>query len=133
VDDETLISYSSSSSKSTKSISISYSTTVHDTSIQISMSCDDSFTDKMTEWGAAIVKEGDSVVTLDDKSYISASKNSSTNEYVATLTELKSNTAYVLRIRAKYNNEYYIYQDTKSISSLKGPSKEDMENPDIKK
>jgi hypothetical protein len=96
------------------------------------MSCGDSFADKMTEWSAAIVKEGDSEVTLDDNSYISASKDSSTNQYVATLTGLSVNTTYIIRMRAKYNNEYYIYQDTKSVSSLKAPSKGDISNPDIK-
>jgi hypothetical protein len=132
VDNDTLVSYSSSSSRSTKSISISYSTTVDETSVKISMSCGDSFADKMTEWSAAIVKEGDSEVTLDDNSYISASKDSSTNQYVATLTGLSVNTTYIIRMRAKYNNEYYIYQDTKSVSSLKAPSKGDISNPDIK-
>jgi hypothetical protein len=132
VDDETLVSYSSSSSESTKSISLSYSTTVDDTSIQISMSCGDSFADKMTGWSAAIVKEGDSEVTLNDKSYISATLDSSTNKYVVKFTGLKTSTTYVIRMRAQYNNEYYIYQDTSNISSLKGPSKGDMNNPDIK-
>jgi metal-dependent HD superfamily phosphatase/phosphodiesterase len=131
IDGEILVSYSSYSTCTTSSI-IYYSTKTGEDYIEISMSCNDSYTDKMTEWSAAIVKEGDNEVTLDDNSYTSATKDSSTNEYVAKLTGLKSNTTYVIRMRAKYNDDYYIYQNTLKINSRKGPSKGDIDNPVIK-
>jgi hypothetical protein len=131
-DGETSISYSSSSSRSTKSISFTYSTSLSDDYIEISMSCNDSYMNKMTEWSAAIVKEGGSEIELNDQSYTTATKDSSTGKYVVKITGLKTSTTYVIRMRAKYNNEYYIYQNTSNIGTLKGPSKEDMDNPDIK-
>jgi hypothetical protein len=134
IGEETLISYSSSSTRSTPTINITYETTLSDDYIEISMSCDDSFTDKMSGWSAAIVKNGNSEAALNDNSYISATKDkdTDTNKYVAKLTGLSANTTYVIRMRAKYNNEYYIYQDTKEISSLRGPSEDDINDPNIK-
>jgi hypothetical protein len=95
------------------------------------MSCDDSYAAKITEWSAAIIKEGDDEIALNEDSYTIAQKNTDSNYYVAELTGLKANTTYVIRLRANYNNEYYIYQDV-STSTAKGPSKEDMDNPVIK-
>jgi metal-dependent HD superfamily phosphatase/phosphodiesterase len=132
IDGDTLVSYSSYDTRTTRSIDISYSTTSSDDYIEISMSCDDSFANKMTEWSAAIVREGDSEISLNENSYTAAQKDTETNKYVAKLTGLKANTTYVIRMRAKYNNDYYIYQNTSNISSLKGPSKGDIDNPVIK-
>jgi hypothetical protein len=86
----------------------------------------------LTEWSAAIIKEGNEEVASDDISYTSAVEDASTNKYVVKFTGLKINTTYVIRIRAKYNNEYYIYQDTGNISSLKGPNEDDIDDPTIK-
>jgi hypothetical protein len=96
------------------------------------MSCDNSLAEKMSGWSVAIVKEGDNEIALNDNSYTSATKDDDTNQYVAKLTGLKANTSYVIRIRALYNKEYYIYQDTKSLSLLKTPSKGDIDNPNFK-
>jgi hypothetical protein len=131
-DDETYTSYSSSSTCDTKSISISYSTSLSDDYIEISMSCDDNYEDNITEWSAAIVREGNTKITLDDNSYTSAKIDSDTNKYVVKFTGLTNSSTYVIRMRAQYNNEYYIYQDTGNINLLRGPSKGDIDNPDIK-
>jgi hypothetical protein len=133
IDGDTLVAYSSYNSLRTRSIDFNYSYTTGEDYIEIGMSCDNSFANKMTEWSAAIVKEGDNdEITLDDNSYTSAKKDSSTNLYVAKLTGLKINTTYVIRMRAKYNNDYYIYQNAWDISTLRDPSKEDIDNPVIK-
>jgi hypothetical protein len=132
IDGDTLVSYSSYSTSTTRSIDIFYSTTSSDDYIEISMSCNDSFANKMTEWSAAIVREGNSEISLNENSYTAAQKDTETNKYVAKLTGLKANTTYEIRMRAKYNNDYYIYQYTSDINTLGGPSKGDMDNPVIK-
>jgi hypothetical protein len=96
------------------------------------MSCDDNFTNKMTDWSMAIVKEGNSEIAINDASYVTAEKNADTGKYVAKLTDLSSDITYVVRLRVRYNNEYYIYQDTESISLLKGPSLDDIDDPEFK-
>jgi hypothetical protein len=96
------------------------------------MSCDDNYEDNITEWSAAIVREGNTKITLDDNSYTSAKIDSDTNKYVVKFTGLTNSSTYVIRMRAQYNNEYYIYQDTGNINLLRGPSKGDIDNPDIK-
>jgi hypothetical protein len=133
IDGDTLISYSAYDIRTTSSIAFYYSTNSGDDYIEISMSCDDRFLNKMTEWSAAIVKERNSnEITLDDNSYTSAKKDPSTNEYVAKLTGLKANTDYMIRMRVKYNNDYYIYQDISYIGTLRSPSKGDIDDPVIK-
>jgi hypothetical protein len=131
IDGDTLVSYSSSNTVTTRSIYINWSSSNSDDYISIGMSCDDSYAAKITEWSAAIIKEGDDEIALNEDSYTIAQKNTDSNYYVAELTGLKANTTYVIRLRANYNNEYYIYQDV-STSTAKGPSKEDMDNPVIK-
>jgi hypothetical protein len=69
VENEILVSYSSTSTRKTKSISISYSAKIDETSIEIGMSCDNSLADKMSGWSVAIVKEGDNEIALNDNSY----------------------------------------------------------------
>jgi hypothetical protein len=86
--------------------------------------------DKITEWSATI-REAVDESSFDENSYVTATKDSSSNKYVAKFTGLKGNSSYLFRMRIKYNNEYYIYQDTYSVSTLRGPSKGDIENPDI--
>jgi hypothetical protein len=87
------------------------------------------YADKLTEWSAAIVKEGNNKIASDEISYISATDS---DKNVVKITGLTPSSTYVIRMRAKYNNEYYIYQDTQSIGLLRGPSKGDIDNPDIK-
>jgi hypothetical protein len=127
-DDETYTSYSSSSTCDTRSIIIWYSTSVSDDYIQIYMWSNE-YADKLTEWSAAIVKEGNNKIASDEISYISATDS---DKNVVKITGLTPSSTYVIRMRAKYNNEYYIYQDTQSIGLLRGPSKGDIDNPDIK-
>jgi hypothetical protein len=130
IGDETLTSYTYSSSVDTKSISINYTTTTDETYIELGMSCDENYMDKITEWSATI-REAVDESSFDENSYVTATKDSSSNKYVAKFTGLKGNSSYLFRMRIKYNNEYYIYQDTYSVSTLRGPSKGDIENPDI--
>jgi hypothetical protein len=132
---ETSIYYSDALYCTTNDITplgIAYETTLSDDYIELSISCDENYADKLTEWSAAIIKEGNVEIASDEISYTSAVENTSTNRYVVKLTGLKTNTTYVIRIRAKYNNEYYIYQDTGNISSLKGPNEDDIDDPTIK-
>jgi hypothetical protein len=132
IDGETFISYSSTSTRATRSIGLTYDIKLSDDYIEISMSCDDNFTNKMTDWSMAIVKEGNSEIAINDASYVTAEKNADTGKYVAKLTDLSSDITYVVRLRVRYNNEYYIYQDTESISLLKGPSLDDIDDPEFK-
>jgi hypothetical protein len=132
IDEEIHISYSTSSSHNTRLIDFPYSTSLSENGIEIGMSCDESYMDKMSDWGAAIVQEGDNEIVLNNSSYLSAEKDSDTNKYVVKFTNIKTGTTYVIRMRAKYNGDYYIYNNTSSIESLKGPSMEDMDDPAIK-
>jgi hypothetical protein len=91
------------------------------------LSCLDDYKNNISEWSAAIIKEGDTTITVTDESYTVADEKN-----VVHLTGLKTATTYTVRIRAKHKDGYYIYQDTKSFSSLRGPSKDDMNDPDIK-
>jgi hypothetical protein len=132
---ETKISYSDALYCATNDLTplgITWVTALSDDYIELSISCDENYADKLTEWSAAIIKEGNEEVASDDISYTSAVEDASTNKYVVKFTGLKINTTYVIRIRAKYNNEYYIYQDTGNISSLKGPNEDDIDDPTIK-
>jgi hypothetical protein len=132
---ETKISYSDALYCATNDLTplgITWVTALSDDYIELSISCDENYADKLTEWSAAIIKEGNVEVASDDISYTSAVEDASTNKYVVKFTGLKINTTYVIRIRAKYNNEYYIYQDTGNISSLKGPNEDDIDDPTIK-
>jgi hypothetical protein len=89
------------------------------------MSCSSEYADMITEWSAAIVVEGDNTMTLNDDSYTKADKST------AHLTGLKGSTKYVIRMRAKHKEDYYIYEDTGSWTSLKGPSKGDLNSPSV--
>jgi hypothetical protein len=126
IGEETLISYSDYITKDTKDIGISYDLSLGEDYVDITLSCEDDYKNNISEWSAAIIKEGDTTITVTDESYTMA------NNGVSHLTGLKTATTYVARIRAKHKDGYYIYQDTKSFSSLRGPSKDDMNDPDIK-
>jgi hypothetical protein len=132
IGDETFVSYSSASTRATRSVSLTYDVKLSDDYIEVSMSCGESFANKLTEWSAAIIKEGDREIAADDISYVVARKNTDTGKYVAKLLGLNSNYTYVVRLRVKYDNEYYIYQDTESINLLKGPSLDDIDDPEFK-
>jgi hypothetical protein len=124
--DETLISYSGYTELSTNNI-ISYTLSLGEDYVDITLSCLDDYKNNISEWSAAIIKEGDTTITVTDESYTVADEKN-----VVHLTGLKTATTYTVRIRAKHKDGYYIYQDTKSFSSLRGPSKDDMNDPDIK-
>jgi hypothetical protein len=130
VENESRLSYSTYASLSTASILFNYSVSLGAETTKVSVSCDSKYMDKLTEWSIAIVKEGDVEFTVTDNSYISADKDKESNKYIANLTGLKSNTTYVIRLRTKYNDEYYIYYDF-SMNTLKSPSKEDMNSPTV--
>jgi hypothetical protein len=125
VDNETLVSYSSNSTCSTRSIGMTYSLSIGESYVDITMSCSSEYADMITEWSAAIVVEGDNTMTLNDDSYTKADKST------AHLTGLKGSTKYVIRMRAKHKEDYYIYEDTGSWTSLKGPSKGDLNSPSV--
>jgi hypothetical protein len=126
IGEETLIFYSDYITKDTKDIGISYDLSLGEDYVDITLSCEDDYKNDISEWSAAIIKEGDNTITVTDESYTVA------NNRVSHLTGLKTATTYIARIRAKHKDGYYIYQDTKSFSSLRGPSKDDMKDPDIK-
>jgi hypothetical protein len=126
IGEETLISYSDYIAKDTKDIGIIYELSLGEDYVNITMACMDDYKNDISEWSAAIVKEGNAI-TVNDVTYTVADKDN-----ISHLTGLKTNTTYIVRIRAKHKGGYYIYQDTDSFSSLRGPSKGDMDNPDIK-
>jgi hypothetical protein len=126
IGEETLIFYSDYITKDTKDIGISYDLSLGEDYVDITLSCEDDYKNDISEWSAAIIKEGDNTITVTDESYTVA------NNRVSHLTGLKTATTYIARIRAKHKDGYYIFQDTKSFSSLRGPSKDDMKDPDIK-
>jgi hypothetical protein len=125
IDGDTLVSYSSYDTRTTRSIDISYSLNVGESYVDITMSCSSEYTDLITEWSAAILVEGDTTKKLNDDSYTKADKGT------AHLIGLKGSTQYVIRMRAKHKDGYYIYQDTDSWTSLKGPSKGDLSSPSV--
>jgi hypothetical protein len=125
--DETLISYSNYTTRYTKNIGISYDLSLGEDYVDITLSCGNDYKNEISEWSAAIIKEGDTTITVTDESYTVADENN-----VVHLTGLKTATTYTVTIRAKHKAGYYIYRDTSSFSSLRGPSKDDMNDPDIK-
>jgi hypothetical protein len=136
IGEETMVSYSNAISRSTKDIGISYEVSLGESYVDISMSCAETeYKNLLSEWSAAIVKEGGNDIVLNDNSYTkatSANTSDGVTQYVSHLTGLKASTTYVIRMRAKHKDGYYIYQNTDSFSSLRGPSMEELDDPYIK-
>jgi hypothetical protein len=126
IGEETLVSYSDYITKDTKDIGIIYELSLGEDYVNITMACADDYKNDISEWSAAIVKEGNAITTNNPTYTVADTDN------ISHLTGLKTNTTYIVRIRAKHTGGYYIYQDTDSFSSLRSPSKDDMDNPDIK-
>jgi hypothetical protein len=122
---DTLISYSGYTEKSTKNI-IKYEFSKGEDYVDITLSCLDDYKNDASEWSVAIISDGDTYFTVTDDSYIAANNNN-----VCSLTGLKTNTTYIASIRAKHKDGYYIYLVI-NVSTLRGPSKDDMNDPDIK-
>jgi hypothetical protein len=129
---ESMIAYSSYSSMSTQSIDIAYTTSLGEDHIELSMYCNERYATQIAEWSAAIIMEGDTEISVNESSYSLASFDGTSNTYIVDFTGLKRSTTYTIRMRAKHKDGYYIYQDTGNITSLKGPSKEDRDNPTVK-
>jgi hypothetical protein len=131
IEGEKVVSYSSYIRQSTVTITIDYTVTnVSDSYIQLSLSCSEYYANQLTAFDAAVIKSGDEKVTPD--SYQSAIKDESTNTYSVKIEGLTSYTEYVILLRAKHKDGYYITQETSSISTARKPSKDDINIPSVK-
>jgi hypothetical protein len=125
IEGDTLLAYSSFNQVLTKSIRLYDSVYEYAGYIIIKITFEDNYADLFTESSAAIVEQGGISISVNDESFVKDTGSG------ITLTGVESDSTIKIRMRAKHKDGYYIYQDTNTYETLKTPSKEDIDNPEI--